>query len=46
MINIPVSIGELIDKLSILEVKKNKVTNKEKLSFINKEFELDPQKNL
>lgn len=40
MINIPVSIGELIDKLSILEVKKNKVTNKEKLSFINKEFEL------
>jgi hypothetical protein len=40
MINIPVSVGELIDKLSILQVKKNKVTNEEKLSFINKEFEL------
>ena len=40
MINIPVSIGELIDKLSILQVKKNKIQNEEKLSFVNKEFEL------
>lgn len=40
MINIPVSVGELLDKLSILQVKKNNVTNKSKLDLINKEFEL------
>lgn len=40
MVTIPVSVGELIDKLSILHVKKLKVVNEEKLSFINKEFEL------
>jgi hypothetical protein len=40
MIQIPVSVGELIDKLSILHIKKNKITNTEKLELINKEFEL------
>ena len=40
MISIPVSIGAMIDKLSILQVKKNKVKDKTKLEFINKEFEL------
>ena len=40
MINIPVSIGELIDKLSILQVKKTKISNPEKLAYVNKEFEL------
>jgi hypothetical protein len=40
MISIPVSVGEMIDKLSILQVKKTKVTNGEKLEFINKEFDL------
>jgi hypothetical protein len=40
MISIPVSIGEMIDKLSILQVKKNKVKDKTKLEFIDKEFEL------
>jgi hypothetical protein len=40
MIKVPVSIGELIDKLSILQVKKTKITNQEKLVYINKEFEL------
>jgi len=40
MISIPVSIGEMIDKLSILQVKKTKVSNVEKLEFINKEFDL------
>ena len=40
MITVPVSVGELIDKLSILHVKKNKIFNEEKLSFFNKEFEL------
>lgn len=40
MITIPVSVGELIDKLSILRVKQIKITNPEKLSYVNKEFEL------
>jgi hypothetical protein len=40
MIKIPVSIGEIIDKLSILQIKKNKINNFEKLKLINKEFEL------
>jgi hypothetical protein len=30
MINIPVSVGELIDKLSILHIKKTKIVNNEK----------------
>lgn len=40
MINVPVSVGELIDKLSILQVKKTKIKNSEKLEYIKKEFEL------
>jgi len=40
MIYTPVSVGELIDKLSILQVKKTKITNEEKLDYVNKEFEL------
>lgn len=40
MISVPVSVGELIDKLSILQVKKKKISNPEKLSYVNKEFEL------
>jgi hypothetical protein len=40
MVSVPVSVGELIDKLSILQVKKTKITNPEKLEYINKEFEL------
>ena len=40
MVTIPVSVGELIDKLSILHVKKMKVVNEDKLFFIDKEFEL------
>jgi len=40
MTYIPVSVGELIDKLSILQVKKNKISNEEKLILVNKEFEL------
>ena len=40
MISVPVSVGELIDKLSILHVKKIKISNQEKLNYINKEFEL------
>ncbi len=40
MITIPVSVGELIDKLSILHVKQMKINNPEKLKYVNKEFEL------
>ncbi len=40
MITIPVSVGEIIDKLSILRVKQVKISNPEKLELINKEFEL------
>jgi nuclear transport factor 2 (NTF2) superfamily protein len=40
MVNVPVSVGELIDKLSILQVKKDKVKNPDKLKFIEKEYEL------
>lgn len=40
MIYAPVSVGELIDKLSILHVKKVKISNEEKLVLVNKEFEL------
>jgi hypothetical protein len=38
MIKIPVSYGELIDKLSILEVKKNKLIDSEKLKFVELEY--------
>jgi len=40
MIQIPVSVGELIDKLSILHVKQVMILDNSKLEFINKEFEL------
>tara|TARA_Y100001935_G_scaffold77613_3_gene64833 strand:+ start:2132 stop:2521 length:390 start_codon:yes stop_codon:yes gene_type:complete len=39
-IEIPISFGELIDKLTILEIKKSKITNKEKLKKIQLEYEL------
>ena len=37
-ITVPVSSGELIDKISILKIKKNKITNKSKLRNIKKEL--------
>lgn len=40
MVMIPVSVGELIDKLSILHVKKMKISNEDKLRLVNKEFDL------
>lgn len=40
MVSVPVSIGEMIDKLSILQVKKTKISDKTKLEFVNKEFEI------
>ena len=35
---IEVSIGEILDKISILEIKKNKIKDSEKLKNINNEF--------
>lgn len=40
MLRVPVSVGELIDKLSILQVKKLKITNPERLKCVSEEFEL------
>jgi hypothetical protein len=40
MLKVPVSVGELIDKLSILQVKKLKITNPEGLKYVSEEFEL------
>jgi hypothetical protein len=40
MVTIPVSVGEIIDKLSILQVKKIKISDEIKLEFVNKEFEI------
>jgi len=37
---IPVSSGELIDKISILKIKRRKIVNKSKLQNINKELSL------
>ena len=37
---VEVSIGELLDKLSILEIKKNKITSSEHIKQINKEFDI------
>lgn len=39
-LEVPVSIGELIDKLSILFVKKSKVSDSQKLKYINEELEI------
>jgi len=40
MLTVPVSVGELIDKLSILQIKKLKITNPEGLKYVSEEFEL------
>ena len=37
-IEIPVSFGELVDKLTILNIKKDKIEDKEKLKNIDKEY--------
>ena len=36
--NIPTSLGELVDKITILEIKKEKINNAEKLIHIEKEL--------
>ena len=40
MITIPISIGELIDKLSIIQIKLDKIKNEDKLTLISNEFAL------
>ena len=37
-VNIPVSIGELIDKITILEIKSIKISNEKKIKYINEEL--------
>ena len=37
---VEVSVGELLDKISILEIKQNKIKDPEKLSFINNEHSI------
>jgi len=44
MILIPVSIGELLDKISILQIKLQEITDPKKLEFIGKEHFLLMQK--
>ena len=36
---VEVSVGELLDKISILEIKKSKINNTSKLKFINQEYQ-------
>ena len=40
IVNSPISIGELMDKISILTIKKNNITDEKKLLFINEELQL------
>ena len=37
---VEVSVGELLDKLSILEIKKEKIKDNDKLKFINDEYKI------
>ena len=37
---VEVSVGELLDKISILEIKKEKIKDSEKLKFIKEEYEV------
>ena len=37
---VEVSVGELLDKISILEIKKSKINNTSKLKFINQEYQI------
>ena len=37
---VEVSAGELLDKISILEIKKEKIKDSEKLKFINNEYQI------
>jgi hypothetical protein len=38
LINTPISLGELVDKISILKIKKKNIFDNKKLNFINEEL--------
>jgi hypothetical protein len=40
MIKVPISLGELIDKITILKIKKEKMVDSDKLINVNKEYNL------
>ena len=40
IVNAPISVGELMDKISILKIKKKNIADEKKLSFINKELHI------
>ena len=40
IVNTPISLGELIDKISILKIKQKKINDKKKCSFIKEELSL------
>ena len=40
IVNAPISVGELMDKISILTIKKKNITDEKKLLFINEELQL------
>ena len=40
IINTPISLGELLDKISILKIKKENISDKNKLIYINEELKL------
>ena len=40
IINVPISLGELIDRISILQIKKKNIRDIEKQNFINEELTL------
>lgn len=40
MITVPISLGELIDKITILKIKQTKITDPTKLINVNKEYNL------
>ena len=40
IVNAPISVGELMDKISILTIKKKNITDEKKLLFIYEELQL------
>jgi hypothetical protein len=39
MLNVPVSVGEVLDKISILEIKSERITNTDKLTNVRRELD-------
>lgn len=40
MITVPISLGELVDKITILKIKQKKIIDPKKLENVNKEYDL------